>query len=102
MPGDVHAVMQDADDGDPIVGRPQIHDVTADSPSTVAGDDIPAILGTGRRFGQPRAGCFDQIKIGKRLRSTPMCSGIVEDFVQIALRTGRKAILSHGLPLYAA
>lgn len=59
MPGRIHALMQDADDGDTVAGRPEIDDMLLDTAPSIAWPNISAALRLLRRFGQIGASGFD-------------------------------------------
>lgn len=86
VPGRVHALMQDTDDGDAVTGRPEIDDVLLDVTPPIAWSNIGTALRLVRRFGQIGAGSFDKVDIAHCLRDAPMRHNIVEHSVGIALR----------------
>lgn len=67
MTNRIHALMQDADDGDAVAGRPEVDDVLLDAASSIAWPDIGAALRLLRRFGQIGASGFDEVGVACRL-----------------------------------
>lgn len=95
QPADVHPLMQNPDDRDPIRRRLKIYHMLLDRTSPVTGADMIATLRPFGRFGQISAGGRDAFGIAHCLRHSPSFRRIVENIFQIALCGGREAIVSH-------
>lgn len=102
MPGRIHALMQDADDGDAIAGRSKVDDVLLDAAPAIARPDIGAALRLLRCFGQIGASGLNEVGIAHRLGQIPMRHGVVEDSIEVALRPWAKPVFSHAARLCAA
>lgn len=102
MAGRVHALMQDADNGNAVAGWPEIDDMLLDAMPSIAWSDVGTALSLLRRFGRIGAGSFDKIGVAHRLGHAPMRYGIVEHPVQIALRPWGEPVFSHAARLCAA
>ncbi len=90
----IHTLVQDADDGDAVIGRQEVDDMLPDAAPSIAGTDAGAALRLLQRFGQIDAGRFNMVDIAYRLGHIPPCHGIVEYRVEIALCPGAQPILS--------
>ena len=102
MAGRVHALMQDADDGDSITGWPEIDDMLLDATPSIAWSDVCTALRLLRRFGRIGAGRFDKIGVAHRLGHAPMRHGIVEHPDEVALRAWGEPVFSHAARFCAA
>lgn len=102
MAGRIHALMQDTDNGDPVAGRPEIDDILLDAAPSIARSDVGTALRLLGCFGQIGAGGFDKIGVAHRLGQAPMCHGIVEHPVEVALCARGEPVFNHAAQLCAA
>jgi len=102
MPDRIHALVQDADDGDPVAGWPEIDDMLLDATPSISWPDIGTALRLLRGFGQIGASGFDKVGVAHRLGQIPMRHGVVEYRVEVALRPRAEPVFSHAARLCAA
>ena len=98
----VHPLVQDADNGDAVPGRPEIDNVPLDATPSVPGSDVGSVLRLMWSLGEIRAGGFDQIGVTHCLGQAPTRYRIIENVVQIALCAQAEPELSHIARLCAA
>lgn len=102
MPGCIHTLVQDADNGNAVTGRLEIDDVMLHAAAAITWPNIGATLRLLWGFGQVGAGGFDQVGVAQCLRQTPLRYGVIENPVKVALRPWAEPIISHTAPLCAA
>lgn len=95
MPLRIHALVQDADDGDPVGSLPEIDHVLSDAAPPVAGSDMGAALCQEWRVGEFGAAGFDLVGIAQGLGQAPVLDRPVEQGFEIALCCGGQPIFSH-------
>lgn len=94
--------MQDTDNGNPVAGRSKVDDVLLDATSSIAGPDDGAALCLLRRFGQIGTRGLDTVDVAQRLGQIPLCHGVVEYRIKVALRARAEPVFSHAARLCAA
>lgn len=98
----IHALMQNADNGNAVTGQPEVDDVLLDTATPIAWPDVGTALRLLRCFGQIGASGLNEVGIAHRLGQIPMRHGVVEDRIEVALRPWAKPVFSHAARLCAA
>ena len=101
MAGNIHAVMQDTDDGDSVRHEAKIDHVALNMVATVAWPDVIAGCGGHRGIRQFGAGRFQAVRIAQRLRQVPSRYRVIKNLIQVALRLrlSRNSAMLRGLAL---
>jgi hypothetical protein len=102
MTSGIHALVQNADNGDAVARRPEIDDMQPGAASPIAWPDIAASLRLLRRFGQFGASGFDKIGVAHGLGQTPARYSIVKHPIKIALSPWAEPIFSQAARPYVA
>jgi hypothetical protein len=87
MTGRIHALMQYAYNGDAVYRRAKVDDVLFNAQSAIPSADVATVLPFMRRLGQGGARGLQQVRVTQGLGQIPLRHGVVENFVQVALRS---------------
>lgn len=98
----IHAVMQDANDGNAVSRDAKVNHVSVNTPATIARPDVVAgrySLGGLRQLGKGR---YQGVDVAIGLFYTPLLAGVSPDAFKVALGGGDKAVFSHAGVAFSA
>src|SRR5471032_2797487 len=95
MPGCVHSVVQDANNRDPVARDAKIKHVPFYASTPITWPDVIAGRGRLGPLCQFSEGCRHDVDVAIGLVHSPLQLGVSPDGLNVALSSGRYAILSH-------
>lgn len=100
--GSIHAVMQDANDGNAVSRDAKVNHVSVNAPATIARPDVVTgrcSLGGLRQLGKGR---YQGVDVAIGLFCAPLLVGVSPDAFKVTLGGGNKAIFSHAGTAFSA
>lgn len=98
VPWCIHTLVQNPNDGNPVVGQAKVNHVPLNTPPAIASPDVF----TGRRclgcIGQLGKSVRESVDVALGLLDAPLSSRITPDRLQVAFSGWRQAIFSHARP----
>ena len=100
MAQSIHAVMQDANDGNAVRGDAKINHVPLNIVAAIAGPDMIASRGNHWRACQLAKGGGQHVDVPVGLPRTPLPASVAPDIFQVMFGCRGKAIFSHAQPAF--
>lgn len=102
MTSSIHALVQDTNNSNPVAGRLKVDNMLLDAAPSIARSDVGTALRLLRCFSQIGTGGFNKVSVAHCLGQAPICYGIIEHPIKVALRPWGEPTFSHAARLCAA